>query len=403
MKMLPGQYPLQRGQVRYIIIGLVILAAVLLFVYPLRLAHQETGDMQGMAVTDILGSNDTTGYSRAYEPRIFSFPLDNGPHPDYRHEWWYYTGNLKTATGRRFGYQLTFFRFSLSPHTMQRDSQWAASQMMMAHFALSDIDDHKFYQHEKTSRLALGLAGSEAQPFTVWVDNWNATGTADSAWPMTLHAVHDDNTIDLTLVPTKPLVLQGDKGLSRKSSDAGNATYYYSYSNLQTYGVIRTGGDHYDVSGHSWLDREWGTSSLAANQSGWDWFALQLSDDSELMAYRLRRKDGSEDPFSSGMLIGQDGDTQPLQAPDFNIQNLSKWRSPHTHILYPSRWRLSVPSAALELEIEPLLHDQELHTSINYWEGAVWVHGKRNNRNITGYGYVELTGYDRSGIQITIN
>ena len=197
--------------------------------------------------------------------------------------------------------------------------------------------------------------------------------------------------------------MQGDKGLSRKGNEAGNASYYYSYPDLQTRGVIMAGGDRYDVSGHSWLDREWGTSSLAGNQSGWDWFALQLSDDSDIMVYRLRRKDGSVDPFSSGMMIGQNGVTLPLIADAFNIQNLSRWRSPHTHILYPSRWHLSVPAESLELEIEPLMPDQELHESINYWEGAVWVHGMRNNMNVTGYGYVELTGYDQTGLQIHIN
>ena len=166
---------LQQGKARYVIIGVVLLTASLLFVYSSRLDHKETGGQHGIAVTDILGGGDTTGYARAYEPRIFSFPLDHGPHPAYRHEWWYYTGNLKTGSGRHFGFQLTFFRFSLVPHKTQRNSQWEATQMMMAHFALSDIDDHKFYQHEKTSRVALGLAGSEAQPFKVWVDNWSAT------------------------------------------------------------------------------------------------------------------------------------------------------------------------------------------------------------------------------------
>jgi len=349
--MLSGQCHLQRGKAHHVIIGVVLLTATLLFVYSSRLNHREDGGQQGIAVTDILGGGDTAGYARAYEPRDFSFPRDFGPHPDYRHEWWYYTGNLKTSSGRLFGFQLTFFRFSLGAHETQRDSQWSATQMMMAHFALSDIDEHKFYQHEKTSRVALGLAGSTAQPFKVWVDNWSVARSPDAAWPMTLHA----------------------------------------------------GDDRFDVSGHSWLDREWGTSSLAANQSGWDWFALQLSDGSDLMAYRLRRKDGSVDHFSSGMMIAQDGGTHPLTADAFTIQNLSRWRSPHTRILYPSRWHLSVPAEALELEIEPLLHDQELHASINYWEGAVWIHGMRNNRNVTGYGYVELTGYDQTGLQIDIN
>ena len=352
---------------------------------------------------DILGGGDTAGYARVYEPREFSFPLDYGPHPDYWHEWWYYTGNLKTESGHRFGFQLTFFRFALKPKETQRNSQWAATQMMMAHFALSDVDEHQFYQYEKSSRVALGLAGATARPFNVWVDNWTATGTPDDAWPITLHAVQDDTAIDLTLVPTKPVVLQGEQGLSRNGGEAGNASYYYSYTHLQTRGVIRTGDHHYDVSGLSWLDREWGTSFLAENQSGWDWFALQLSDGSEVMVYRLRHKDGSVDPYSSGLIVGQDGVTHPLPAQAFNVQNLSQWRSPHTRILYPSRWRLTIPGEALDIEIEPLLQDQELHASINYWEGAVWIHGIGNENNVIGHGYVELTGYDQAGGQINNN
>lgn len=376
---------------------LLCIVALLLFAYSSLLDNESSEPSRGIMVTDILGDDDLSGYARAYLPREFSFPADHGPHPDYKHEWWYFTGNIDTETGRRFGYQLTFFRFALGPRTVERDSNWAATQMMMAHFALSDIEADKFHHFEKTSRAALELAGATAQPFRIWIDNWSADGTVGDTWPLKLHAVQDDVELDISLVPARPVVLQGDEGLSRKSKEAGNASYYYSLTRLQTHGLLRVGGEQYKVSGLSWLDREWGTSSLASDQSGWDWFALQLSDGTDLMLYRLRRKDGSIDSFSSGTVVDDKGSARPLTAQDFSIRILGQWQSPHTHIRYPARWRLAVPNEALDVEIKPLLDDQELHASLNYWEGAVGFHGTHQNNTISGYGYVELTGYDETG------
>ena len=390
--------PRQQGIIPVLIaIAVICLTGFTIFVYPSRFDGGQNAATQGIAVSEVLGGGDATGYARAYSPRTFTFPQDHGPHTDYRHEWWYYTGNLATATGRHFGYQLTFFRFALRPKMPQRDSEWATRQMMMAHFAVSDVADDRFYHAEKTSRVALGLAGAAARPFVVWIDNWSAQGAPDGMWPLRLHAVNDHTAIDLTLTPDRPVVLQGEKGLSRKSSEQGNASYYYSFTHLETHGTMQAGKHRYQVTGLSWLDREWGTSSLAADQAGWDWYALQLSDGSDIMVYRLRRKDGSVDPFSSGKIIDSDGSDRSLAAREFDIRTLSHWRSPHTSILYPSRWRLSIPRESLELEIEPLLADQELQASIEYWEGAVMFHGTHNDRRVKGYGYVELTGYGESG------
>lgn len=380
-----------------IAIAVIFLTVFTLFIFPSWFDNVQHTATRGIAVSDVLGRGDTTGYARAYSPRTFTFPEDHGPHTDYRHEWWYYTGNLATATGRHFGYQLTFFRFALRPTLPKRDSAWATRQIMMAHFAISDVGDDRFYHAEKTSRVALGLAGATVRPFVVWIDDWSAQGTSDGMWPLHLHAVHDDMAIDLTVTPDKPAVLQGEKGLSRKSSEPGNASYYYSFTHLETHGTIQAGNHRYQVTGLSWLDREWGTSSLAADQAGWNWYALQLSDGSDIMAYQLRRKDGSVDPFSSGKIIDPDGTDRSLAARDFDIRALSHWRSPHTSILYPSRWRLSIPHESLELEIEPMLADQELHASVDYWEGAVMFQGIHEDRRVKGYGYVELTGYGESG------
>ena len=378
-------------------------ATLILFAYSSLLDHDSGDKPRGITIADILGDDDPAGYARAYLPEEFSFPADHGPHPDYKHEWWYFTGNLETETGRHFGYQLTFFRFSLGPHAIERDSNWAATQMMMAHFALSDIGAGKFHYFERTSRVALDLAGARAQPFKVWLDDWTAAGTADDTWPLKLHAAQDDVEMDISLAPTRPVVLQGEKGLSRKGKEAGNASYYYSYTRLRTHGLLHLGGKQYKVSGLSWLDREWGTSSLAKDQSGWDWFALQLSDGTDLMLYRLRRRDGSIDSFSSGTVVDADGSAHSLDARDFSINILEQWQSPHTHIRYPARWRLTVPDKAFDVEIKPLLNDQELHASLNYWEGAVEFHGTHHNNDVTGYGYVELTGYDETGTRDMTN
>jgi len=394
----------QNGKSYHVVVAIVTcVVALVLFMYSSKLVNEYKNTPAGITVTDILGNGELTGYARAYLPREFMFPLDHGPHPEYRHEWWYYTGNLATNTGRRFGYQLTFFRFSLDPHNTERSSQWATTQMMMAHFAMTDVEDGKFYHDEKFSRVAFGLAGMEAQPFMVWIDNWSAVGSPDEIWPLKIHAVRDDIQIDLSLVPAKPVVLQGDRGLSRKGSEAGNASYYYSYTHLQTHGILHIGNTQYDVSGLSWLDREWGTSSLSRDQSGWDWFALQFSDDTEIMVYRLRRKDGSVDAFSSGTVIDAGGAVHSLASQDFSIKVMKEWQSPHTRVNYPARWRLTVADEALDLEIEPLLDDQELHVSLNYWEGAVKLHGTYKNKNVSGYGYVELTGYDETVIPVMAN
>lgn len=396
---MPGPAYQRQGKTAYLVVIIICIVSLIFFAYSSRLDN-ENNKARGISITDILGDGDQTGYARANSHREFSFPVDHGPHPDYRHEWWYYTGNLETESGRHFGYQLTFFRFSLKPQMAEHRSPWAATQMMMAHFTLSDIEGNNFYPFEKTSRVAVDIAGGMAQPFKVWIDNWHATGSPEGMWPLKLYAVQDDIEINLSLDPAKPLVLQGDRGLSRKSNEAGNASYYYSYSHLKTQGVLRIGGDQHEVSGLSWLDREWGTSSLSRDQAGWDWFALQLSDDTELMVYQLRRKNGNVDSFSSGTIIDAEGSTYPLTSQDFNIEVLKQWQSPHTQILYPARWRLTVPVRNLYIEITPLLDDQELHASLNYWEGAVRIMGNYDDKKVEGYGYAELTGYDQTGVAI---
>lgn len=348
-----------------------------------------------LTVAETVGGEPQDGFARALEPRGFVFPADHGPHPQFKTEWWYYTGNLQNDQGRRFGYQLTFFRIGLRSEPVERDSNWAADQVYMAHFALTDPGAEDFYHFERFSRGAMSLAGAQAEPFRVWLEDWSAIGTLASSLPMHLQATAGKVAIDLSLDSAKPIVLQGEQGVSQKSSEPGNASYYYSLTRMPTAGEVRIGTETFRVTGGSWLDREWSTSALADDQLGWDWFSLQFDDGRELMYYQLRLEDGRADPLSSGVLVAPDGSTTRLAAADLRIEALDHWQSPHSGGRYPARWRLRVPDQELELEIVPLLADQELQTSVRYWEGAVSLQGTSRGKTVRGHGYVELTGYAR--------
>lgn len=352
-------------------------------------------DRQRLTLTETLGRDESAGYAKALAPRTFAFPADHGPHPEFKTEWWYYTGNLAAVDGRRFGYQLTFFRIALAPTAAERPSAWGASQVSMAHFAVTDAAGKRFFNAERFARNALGLAGAQAEPFRVWLEDWQASA-AQGSFPMRLQAASDEVAIDLVLEPGKPVVLQGEQGLSRKSTEAGNASYYYSLTRMPTRGSLRLGEEEFQLTGHSWLDREWSTSALAADQVGWDWFALQLDDGFELMYYQLRRQDGSADPASAGVWVRPDGRGQGLRQEDLTLEVTRTWSSSRGG-RYPAGWRLHLPQQHLELTIEPLLADQELDATIRYWEGAVKISGERAGKPVIGYGYVELTGYAEGG------
>ncbi len=336
---------------------------------------------------------DSEGFAKVLEPRPFRFPEDHGAHNDYRSEWWYFTGNLGAPNGRRFGYQLTFFRFALAPDVIESESAWRGRQLYMAHFTVTDVEKQQFHSTERFSRTALNLAGARNNRFQIWLHDWSAVSMNGDVFPMRLKAEHQDIAIDLLLNTQKPMVLQGDRGFSRKSDTLGNASYYYSYTRLETEGSISIDGQDFPVSGNSWMDREWSTSALSDDQAGWDWFSLQLSDDTELMVYQLRLKDGGIDPHSSGTLVPARSDPVALQVDEVNIEVLDEWTSPHSKRTYPSLWRLTIPKQQLQLDVEPLLNNQELNLAFRYWEGAARVTGTHRGQSVTGFGYVELTGY----------
>ena len=338
---------------------------------------------------------DTTGYARATAIRAFRFPDDHGPHPAFKTEWWYVTGNLSAGAARRFGFQFTLFRVALTPTgTLRRTSDWASNQLYMGHFTVTDVDGARFYADERFSRGAAGLAGAEGQPFRVWLEDWAVTAATPTSTvpPFRVVAAGAGAAVDLVMAPLKPLVLQGDRGLDPKGDEPGNASYYYSFTRLATEGTIVVEGETFAVEGLSWMDREWSTSALGADQVGWDWFALQLDDGRDLMFYQLRRRDGTPSPQTSGVLVGADGEKTPLAQADVNLAVTDTWTSPEG-TTYPAGWRLQIPAHGLDLRVTPLLANQELDVSVRYWEGAVAVEGTARERSVSGQGYVELTGY----------
>ena len=347
-----------------------------------------------VSVAEAMGS-DTTGYRRATEVRPFTFPLDHGPHPGYKTEWWYVTGNLSGPQAEPYGYELTIFRLALTPPDAAPDSaafsDWRTNQLYMGHFAVTDGASETFHAFERFERGGAGLAGAQADPFRVWLDDWSMTGLDGTAFPMQLRAQEQGVGVDLTLRPTKPRVLQGDQGLSQKGPGDGNASYYYSYTRLDTEGALVLDGDTLSVTGQSWMDREWSTSALGPEQEGWDWFSLQLDDGRDLMYYQLRRTDGTPSPFSEGVIVGPEGETRKLERSDVQIEVLDRWTTPDGTHTYPVEWTLRVPREDIDLTIMPYMPNQELDVSVRYWEGAVRVKGSASGR-----GYVEMTGYGES-------
>jgi predicted secreted hydrolase len=341
-----------------------------------------------------LGDGAAPGFARAIEPRDFSFPADHGSHDAFRTEWWYFVGNLDDAAGSHFGFELTFFRIALSPEAESRASAWGTNQVWMANFAVTDVARARFGTAERFARGALGLAGAEAAPFRVWVNDWSVEGFMDSSTAdLRVTARDAEMSVALQLKATKPPVAQGDRGLDAKGPERGNASYYYSFPRLAATGSIEVDGVATEVTGNAWIDREWGTSALSAGVAGWDWFALQLSDGRDLMYYRLRDANGNASPFSGGSIVDADGESRRLAAGDVRLTAVDYWRSARTGIRYPVAWRLEVPSEDAVLEIVPYLEDQEVDLSVRYWEGAVRVAGNQGASRLTGHGYLELAGY----------
>jgi predicted secreted hydrolase len=338
----------------------------------------------------------TSGFARAMAVREYRLPSDHGPHFEYQTEWWYYTGNLTAVDGRPFGFQLTFFRRGLTPGPPPDDPGLATNQIYFAHLAVTDGAAGTHVFAERWSRGAGGLAGARAEPFAVWLDDWRVEGLNVDGSAVRLEARDGPLGVELTLESRKPLARHGDRGLSPKSEEPGNASHYIGYTRLAARGRLVVEGRPVAVSGEAWFDHEWSTSALGPGAVGWDWFSLQLDGGQELMYFQIRREDGGVESVSGGTLVEPDGRTVRLARDDVGLAVLDRWTSPESGATYPARWRLQVPERGLDLQVEPLVPGQELRTSFVYWEGAVRVAGTREGRPLTGRGYVELTGYARS-------
>jgi len=325
----------------------------------------------------------------------FRFPLDHGSHDDFQTEWWYYTGHLRSGEGRTFGYQVTFFRRAVAHEVAARNpSRWTIRHIYFAHFALTDEGGGQFRFAEKISRAGIRKAGADSGRLAVWIDDWRAEGEGETH---VLEARAEDMALRLRLRPDKPPVIHGRDGVSRKGETAGQASHYYSFSRMRTDGTLMLGGKALPVTGRSWMDHEFGSNQLSDAQIGWDWFSLQMDDRTELMVYQIRRRDGSIEPASGGTWINPDGTSVPLPLNAIVVEALEHWQSPQSGGRYPARWRITVPSARLAVEVLPTIPHQELvtraSTQITYWEGSVTVKGEREGRPVSGLGYAELTGY----------
>jgi predicted secreted hydrolase len=332
-------------------------------------------------------------FRQAQPGYAFSFPRDHYSHDDFRTEWWYYTGHLRAAGGGEYGYQVTFFRSGVA-ETRSNPSRWAAKNVYLAHFAISDIPRATFRYFERVSRAGLGQAGASDREFHVWIGDWEATGDGTA---QRLRAKEGEFAVDLMLASEKPPVIHGENGISRKGEGRGHASHYYSLTRLRTEGTLTVRGKTSPVSGLSWMDHEFGSTQLYPDQVGWDWFGLQLDDGTELMLYLIRKATGRPDPYSAGTFVEAQGRTVRLRQADFTAEVLDRWKSPRGKGIYPMKWRLRVPPIGLDLLVTPAFPDQELDTAkstrVIYWEGAAFAEGTIRGRPARGRGYVEMTGY----------
>jgi predicted secreted hydrolase len=331
-------------------------------------------------------------YRQAVAGYHFAFPRDHFEHPDFRTEWWYYTGNVHDRAGQRFGFELVFFRQGQPRGAAANPSAWRADHLYLAHLALTDAGARKFYYHERLNRAGPGVAGARFEQQRVWNGNWSATWHAEK---QTIEATADEFHFRMELEPAKAPVVHGVDGVSQKGALSGEASYYVSFTRLLVSGDLVTGKEGRSVTGTAWMDHEWFTHQLDKEQTGWDWFSVQLDDQTELMLFQLRRRDGRIDAHSAGTFIDRQGRPRHLTQSEFSLTPIRYWRSARTGASYPVYWRIRVPSLGIALDVEPAYDGQELVSDEtggpNYWEGSVTYSG-----SAAGTGYLEMTGYDKA-------
>lgn len=338
------------------------------------------------------------GFRLALPGWSFEFPRDHGAHDEFRTEWWYFTGNVRSTAGRRYGFELTFFRVgTVGVRAQGGATPWDLRNVSLAHFAITDVNGRRFRYYEKLNRSTPFLAGASDGFLHAFNEGWSATTAADGSWRIV--AREGGDAIDLRLTTAKEPAIHGRDGISVKAVGEGNASHYYSMTRLVTEGTVDAGGKRDSVRGLAWMDHEFGSAMLREHQAGWDWFSLQFDNGSELMLYVIRKRDGTPDETSSGSLILADSRIIQLGRGDFSVESRGHWRSAKSGATYPMGWRVRVPKFGIELDVREVMKDQELvttkSTQVTYWEGAVDATGRSGGTLVRGEGYVEMTGYDK--------
>ncbi|MCL9802468.1 lipocalin-like domain-containing protein [Pseudomonas sp. rhizo66] len=353
-------------------INLVLLTVLLL----LGGCDQSAPEQKGFA-----GMGDQAlAFTPVVPGRVFSFPADHAAHAGFRIEWWYVTANLEDQQGNEFGVQWTLFRSALKPVAEQ--AGWADQTIWLGHAAVTSSTVH--HAAERYARGGVGQAGVRLAPFEAWIDDWRfASQAQDPLSDMQLSARDKDFAYQLHLTSSRPLVLQGDKGFSQKSEE-GQASYYYSQPFFQASGTLQIDGQTYTVSGPAWLDREWSSQPLTANQTGWDWFSLHLDSGEHVMLYRMRQKDGA--PYLTGTWIAADGQTQTLSSSQIRLTPQTTAKVAGRAM--PVKWSISIPDKHLDITLDALNPNAWMNLRIPYWEGPVHISGSH-----PGQGYLEMTGY----------
>lgn len=378
--------------------GMLVLAGLLAMLYPDAGKEPHTESRSWGDPAAFLSMPTGSQFAPVVPGYEITFPRDHGTHPEFRQEWWYFTGRLESAQGRIFGYQLTFFRFAAGDSGVRPDSAWSANQSWMAHLALTDVDGERFTAREDFARGVLGLAGAEAAPFAVWVNGWSVRADSDTAdctgcFTARVAAGTDEMALELVVQASLPPVLQGENGYSIKTADERAASYYYSMPGLMTEGAVRIGGQTFDVRGQTWMDREWSSTVLGAGQSGWDWFSLNLDNGIRVVIFQVR--EAGKPPYLSAAILDPENLRIPLDPGRISLVPTEYWTSPRHDTSYPVIWQLKgdSPEGPWSFTVAPAIDNQEMDLTFRYYEGLVNVSGTWQGAGVSGWGYMELTGY----------